>query len=156
MNKHNQGDQLTFGAENHYAARRRAVFVACALVAGIAGVARAADPPSRPSWASAPVAERSVHVVIKDLNLASAADMQAAIARLSSAAREACEYTTKGGDYVVGQVEIYRACVAETMTAATDRLQQLRQVALTRSEYPAPGVARNAAASSTHGNPVSQ
>jgi UrcA family protein len=156
MNTYSHGDQMRSRAATRHVTHRGAVIVACALVAGVAGLARAADPVPHPLWTGAPVAEQSVRISVNDLDLTSAVDIQTAVARLTNAARRACEYTTRGGDYVVGRAEIYFACVDQAMTAATGRLQQLRRVALMRSGHQTPDIARSTVASSALGSPVSQ
>ncbi len=98
----------------------------------ISATAGAADAPSARTLPNPVVAEKSLTVKLKDLDLSTEAGVTVATGRLHEAAVRACNYTTDLGDYVVGRMEIHRACVKKTMAKATTALDQLHYAARTR------------------------
>jgi UrcA family protein len=110
-----------------------AAVVLVLLAGGAAGAANA----NAPSTAAGPVlTEKRFAVKVDDLDLTTDSGIKAANERILGAARQACDYTTNAGDYVVGRTQVFRACLDRTVAAASGRLEQLRLAALQHGGAP--------------------
>lgn len=106
----------------------RTAFRTAALLA--IGAAAWSCAQAAPPTLATPYTQSSVVVKLADLDLTTEQGNRVAYERIRAAAKQACNFTTHMGDYVVGAHGVYTRCYDTTMASAIKQVGRTPLVAL--------------------------
>ena len=114
----------------------RTAAVTALLAMGTTSLSFAQNPPAD----SSPVlTESKVKVPLGDLDLSTEQGTHVAYERISNAVKQACGFTTRMGDYAVGEREVYLHCYKATMASAIKQVNRPQLAALYAQSSRVPG-----------------